>query len=546
MSTRSTTITLTGLSAAAPDGHILFDNLDLSFGQERTGLVGRNGSGKTTLLELIAGRCEPRTGSVQRQGSIGYLQQWPAIADHATIAEAIGLAKALALFRRAISGDATPEELETIDWTIEAEMETALSRLGLAGLDPGQPFSRLSGGEQTRARLAGLLVQRPDFLLMDEPTNHLDRAGRAFVAGVVESFKGGILVVSHDRDLLERMNRIVEITALGVSVWGGNYTFYRTEKAKAVDRAATELSAARQNADRTAREIEAARQRKEKRDAAGRKGRASAGQPKILLDAAKERAEGSAGGLGRLALRQQSEAEERLAAAKDAVERDRKLDFHMPGKGIPAAKIVLSVQALTGGHPENPRVINQLSLTVTGAERLALEGPNGGGKTTLLRLIAGQATPLSGLVRTAVRLAYLDQSAAILDPAASLLDNFRRLNPEATDNAAYAALARFHFRNKAARLMATVLSGGERLRAALACAIGGEDPAGLLLLDEPVNHLDIESIEAVEDALNTYRGAFIVVSHDAAFLDRIGVTRRIRLEKNSNTEDRGPGTKTCP
>lgn len=533
MSTRSPAITLTGLSAAAPDGHTLFNNLDLSFGPERTGLVGRNGTGKTTLLELIAGSREPSAGSLQRRGTLGYLRQWPDTPDDATVAQAMGHACQLTLFRRGLSGDATPEELDKINWTIEAEMEAALARLGLTGLDPDQPFKQLSGGEQTRARLAGLLVSKPDFLLIDEPTNHLDRAGRAFIADIVESFKGGLLIVSHDRDLLERMDRIVEIATLGVTVWGGNYSFYRAEKSRLTERAEGELSSARREADRTARDIEAARQRKEKRDAAGKKGRASAGQPKILLDAAKERAEGSAGGLGRLALRQQVEAEDRLTSAKEAVERARKLDFHLSGADMPAGKIVLSIEGLTGGPPQNPRVIEGLSLTVTGAERIALEGENGAGKTTLLRLIAGQLQPASGLIRCPVRLAYLDQRAAILDFGASLIENFRRLNPGATDNAAYAALARFHFRNEAARLTPATLSGGERLRAALACAISGEDPAGLLLLDEPVNHLDIESVEAVEDALKAYRGAFIAVSHDTTFLEKIGVSRRISLEKRA-------------
>ncbi|SOC84286.1 ATPase components of ABC transporters with duplicated ATPase domains [Ensifer adhaerens] len=533
MSTRSPAITLTSLSAAAPDGRTLFNNLDLSFGPERTGLVGRNGTGKTTLLELIAGLREPLTGAIQRRGTIGYLRQWPDIPKNATIAQAIGLADRLTLFRRGLSGEALPDELEKIDWAIEADMEAALARLGLAGLDPDRPFGALSGGEQTRARLAGLLVQKPDFLLMDEPTNHLDRAGRAFIADIVQGFKGGLLIVSHDRELLERMDRIVEITTLGFTVWGGNYSFYRAEKARLTERAMSELASARQHADRTARDIEAARQRKEKRDAAGKKNRSSAGQPKILLDAAKERAEGSAGGLGRLTLRQQAEAEDRLTSAKEAVERARKLDFHVSGTELPAGKIVLTIEDLTGGPPQNPRVIEGLSLTVTGAERIALEGPNGAGKTTLLRLIAGQLQPASGLIRCPVRLAYLDQRAAILDFGRSLIENFRRLNPSATDNAAYAALARFHFRNEAAKLTPATLSGGERLRAALACAIGGEDAAGLLLLDEPVNHLDIESVEAVEDALKAYRGAFLAVSHDAEFLNRIGVTRRISLEKLS-------------
>ncbi|WP_235562836.1 ATP-binding cassette domain-containing protein [Brevundimonas sp. Root1423] len=211
-------MTLDRVAARTPDGSTLFDNLGLTFGRERTGVVGRNGAGKTTLLRLIAGLAEPAEGAVARVGRIGWLEQRREPGPGETAAEALGVAEPLAVVARVLAGDASEDDLAEADWTLEERIEPALSDTGLSGLDLQRPTASLSGGEQTRLGLAALLLSRPDLLVLDEPTNHLDAEGRAIVAGVLARWKGGAVVVSHDRELLRTMDRIVELSSLGAAI----------------------------------------------------------------------------------------------------------------------------------------------------------------------------------------------------------------------------------------------------------------------------------------------------------------------------------------
>lgn len=197
--------------------------------------------------------------------------------------------------------------------------------------------------------------------------------------------------------------------------------------------------------------------------------------------------------------------------------------------GLPAGRSVLEVSDASAGYVADAPVLRHLSFSVTGPERVAIRGPNGCGKTTLLQLITGGLPALSGRVSLRVPFALLDQQVRLLDPSTSILANFRRLNPDADENTSRAALARFMYRADAALQTVGELSGGQRLRAGLACVAGGSAPPPLLILDEPTNHLDIDAIEAVEAGLRAYDGALIVVSHDAAFLQAIGITRSLTL-----------------
>ena len=205
------------------------------------------------------------------------------------------------------------------------------------------------------------------------------------------------------------------------------------------------------------------------------------------------------------------------------------LTVSLPPTGLPIGREVLTLDDVTAGYVTDRPVLTGLSLRIAGPERVAITGPNGSGKTTLLAVITGALTPASGLVRRAVPFAMLDQQVAVLDPALSIRDNFRRLHPDVDENACRAALARFMFRADAALQIVGDLSGGQRLRAGLACVLGGLTPPPLLILDEPTNHLDIDSIEAVEAGLRAYDGALLVVSHDEAFLEAVHIERRIEL-----------------
>ncbi|MGH6972867.1 MAG: ATP-binding cassette domain-containing protein, partial [Caulobacteraceae bacterium] len=227
--------------------------------------------------------------------------------------------------------------------------------------------------------------------------------------------------------------------------------------------------------------------------------------------------------------RLRAEAERDLADAQARIERVRRLSFALPPSGLAEGKLALAFEDAAFAWPGSPPLFEGVSFRLVGPERLALTGANGVGKTTLLRLALGALPPTAGRVRLGVRAVALDQRAAILDDDLTLLENFRRANPEADDNAAHAALARFVFRNTTALKPAGALSGGERLRAALACALMAPRPPQLVILDEPTNHLDLESIEAVEAALLAYDGALLVASHDRDFLAAIGVEREVAL-----------------
>lgn len=519
-------IVLSRLGWSTPDGRQLFDDLDLSFGPERTGLVGRNGVGKSTLLKLIAGELAPTAGSVSVHGRLGVLRQLVQAPDH-TLADLFGVAAPLAILARAERGEASEADLAEADWTLEARLASALARVGL-DLPPDAPLAALSGGQRTRAALAALLLQEPDFLLLDEPTNNLDSDGREAVAALLADWRGGALVVSHDRRLLEGMDAIVELTSLGAARYGGGWSAYRERKAQELAAAEHDLADAEKQLADLRRSAQTAAERKARRDGAGARAAARGGQPRILLGMRKDRAEDSGGEAARLAERRRQQAQDVAAQARSRVEVLAPLTVSLPSTGLSPQKEVIRLEKLTAGHDPGRPVVRDLTLALMGPERLAIVGPNGAGKSTLLAVLSGQLAPLSGAARVFTPFALLDQQVSLLQRGASIRDNYLRLNPASDENACRAALARFRFRADAALQEVATLSGGQLLRAGLACVLGAAPPP-LLLLDEPTNHLDLDSIEAVEQGLAAYDGALVVVSHDEAFLEALTVERRLQL-----------------
>lgn len=521
-------ITLSRLSFSTPDGTQLFSDLDLAFSRQRSGLVGRNGVGKSTILGLITGALVPQSGSVTIDGTIGFLRQSLKADPGETIADLFGATGQIDILARAAAGTASADELADADWTIEARLEEALARFSLPATAE-TPLETLSGGQRTRAMLAALVFADPDFLLLDEPTNNLDRDGRNAVIDLLANWRGGAVVVSHDRELLETMDAIVELTSLGATTYGGNYSLYRERKSIELAAAEHDLASAERRAAHVEKKAQQTRERQQKSDASGKRRRAKGDLPKILLNGRKNAAENSAGENARLASRLRQQAESDAQAARDKIEVLQHVTIALPPTGLPAGRTVLTLDALTAGYDRDAPILKDFTLAITGPERIALTGPNGSGKTTLLRLVAGGLEPFAGTVSMHVPYALLDQQVSILDPQKTVRENFLALNPASDENACRSALARFKFRADAALKMTGSLSGGETLRAGLACVLGTDTPPQLLILDEPTNHLDLDSIEAVEAGLRGYDGALLVVSHDRPFLDAIGITREISL-----------------
>jgi ATPase subunit of ABC transporter with duplicated ATPase domains len=519
-------ITVSNLAWSTPDGRPVLSDLDLSFGSERSGLVGRNGVGKSTLLKLIAGDLSPQSGALSITGTVGVLRQAIQVDPRKTVSDLFGTTEALALLGRAERGDADADGLAQADWTLETRMAAAASRLGLQ-VEPETPLSTLSGGQRTRIGLAALVFGAPDFILLDEPTNNLDRDGRQAVIDLLAGWRSGAIVVSHDRELLETMDAIVELTGLGATRYGGNFSHYRERKAVELAAAQHDLADAERRVTKVAERAQTTTERKARKDRAGQKKRAKGDVPRIQLNTLRNRSESTGGKNARLAERRREQALDDAAAARKRIEVLQPLTVAVPATGLPAARTVLRIDSASVGYDGQP-VIRDLSFAISGPERIAVTGPNGSGKTTLLALITGQLPPWTGMVRVLTDWTMLDQQVSLLDPSASIRDNFRRLNPDADENACRASLARFMFRADAALQIVESLSGGQLLRAGLACVLGAKPPQ-LLILDEPTNNLDLESIAAVEAGLRAYDGALLVVSHDAAFLAAIGISRRLAL-----------------
>jgi ATPase subunit of ABC transporter with duplicated ATPase domains len=519
-------LTFDSLAAATPNGRRLFESLSLSIAGERVGLVGRNGSGKSTLLRIVAGEVAPLAGSLARTGSVGMLRQSP---SGGSADEALGVADALAKLQRTLSGELADDVSET-DWTLPARIEVALSAAGLSGLELSTPVNILSGGERMRLAIARILLEAPDILLLDEPTNNLDAGGRRAVAGLIAGWRGAALVASHDRELLERMDRIVELTPVGVSVFGGGWSAFAAAREARRAQAAAELERAERFSSQAARTSQERREAKDRKDSRGRLTRTRRDAPKMLLDARQDRAEQTGGRINRIAERLASEADARLAEARGRVEILTPLAINLPPSGLHASQLLLSLEAAEMAI-DGRRLWGAIDLEIRGPRRLAVSGPNGSGKTLLLQVAAGRLAPTSGQVRAAADgVAWLDQHVDMLDDRETLLANMRRLNPELSVNEAHAALARFAFRNQWAERVAGDLSGGERLRLGLACVLSRPAPPALLLLDEPTNHLDIDAVETLERALASWDGALMVVSHDRAFLSAVGVEDEIVLK----------------
>ncbi|TFV55488.1 ABC-F family ATP-binding cassette domain-containing protein [Mycobacterium sp. PS03-16] len=533
-------IVCTSLSFAWPDDTVLFGDLSFTLGVGRTGLVAPNGAGKSTLLKLIAGELTPTAGSVTVEGALGYLPQTLPLAGDLVVAEVLGVAPVIAALNALAAGDASDAVFAAIgdDWDIEERTRAQLDRLGLGHVALDRPLASLSGGEVISLGLAAQLLARPDVLLLDEPTNNLDADARAALYTALDDFTGTLLVVSHDRVLLDRMDRIAELHRGEIVAYGGNFTAYEEAVAQAQQAAEGELRSAEQHLRREKRQMQQARERAAKRQSTAARNLKDAGLPKIVAGAMKRRAQESAGKADDVHGRRVEEARARVDDAERSLRDDDAIVLDLPDTTVPAGRTVFAatgVRVSRGGRELFGD--NGIDLSIRGPERIALTGPNGAGKSTLLRLIAGEvASDGPEPQRAAGRIAYISQRLDLLADAASVAENLQAFAPEMTVTRRRHLLSQFLFRGDRIGLPVSALSGGERLRATLACVLYAEPAPQLLLLDEPTNNLDLISVAQLEAALNAYRGAFVVVSHDARFLAQIGVDRRLRLAAGELTE----------
>ncbi|MER5736376.1 ATP-binding cassette domain-containing protein [Streptomyces sp. NPDC002262] len=528
MSHRPVFLSTTSLSFSWPDGTEVFDDLGVTIGPGRTGLVGTNGSGKSTLLRLLAGELDPTAGSVTASGAVGHLPQNLVLDTGLRVDAILGIDRKRAALHAVEAGDAAEEHFAVIgdDWDVEERARAALDQLGLGSVGLDRTVGEVSGGESVLLRLAALLLARPDVLLLDEPTNNLDLYARSRLYAAVESWPGVLVVVSHDRELLERVDRIADLHEGGLSWYGGPYSAYEEALAAEQEAAERTVRAAAADVQRQRRELSEAQMKLARRRRYAQKSFENKAVPKVVARARQSTAQVSAGKHRALHADRLAEARQRLDVAVEAVRDDDEIRVELPHTSVPPGREVLRLRDLELRY--GARVEGAFELR--GPERIALVGRNGAGKTTLLRTLAGELEPVSGEVEALVPLRFLPQRLDILDDGLSVVENVARFAPASSGNAIRARLARFLFRGARADRLAGTLSGGERFRAALAALLLAEPAPQLLLLDEPTNNLDVASVRKLTAALRAYEGALVVASHDLTFLESLGVTGRLLLD----------------
>ena len=510
-------ITLHDLSFSWPDGTVALSHLSGTFSSGTTGLVGRNGSGKSTLLRLISAELSPTGGHIDTLGSVGYLPQNLTLTTSTTVAELLGIGPVLSALRAIEAGSIAEEDFEAVGnhWDIEARAEESLARIGFSVSDLDRSVSELSGGEAMLIAVTGLQLAGTAITLLDEPTNNLDRPTRARLAALVDHWPGTLIVVSHDLELLERMDNTAEIYAGELSVFGGPYSAWKAaldHEQDAATQAARNAKAALKVEKRQKIEAEIKLARRER---TAKKAARESGLPKIMQNYLKNASEGSAAGMRKTIASRVASAQETMDDADARVRQDTHISVDLPDPGVAKSRRIAEI---TSGDR---------TLIIQGPERVAIVGPNGSGKTTLLRAMMGDdvhtvSIGAEGRLLTD-RIGYLPQRLDGLDDGTSAIDNVRAAAPEATPGVIRNHLARLLLRGGAADRPVGTLSGGERFRVALARLLYAEPPAQILILDEPTNNLDIESVEQLAEALDAYRGALLVVSHDYSFLERIHI-----------------------
>ena len=527
-------IIIKDLSYIHTDKEVLFSNLNLIINSgEKTALTGNNGCGKSTLMRILAGEASPGTGSVHCSGHLYYVPQHFGQYDDRTVAQVLGIDRKLTALHAILNGDTAEEHFARLDndWNIEERTQAVLHAWHLNGISLLRPLEGLSGGEKTRLFLAGMELKEPDTLLLDEPTNHLDTAGRKRLYDFVHRTSATVLVISHDRTLLNLLPAICELSRNGLACYGGNYDFYKEQKEvhrNALQQQLEEKEKALRLARKTAREME---ERKARQNTRGEKASIKKGIPRILLGGLKNHAENSSSKLSNVHAEKTDKIQQEITNLKGSLPQTNKLKTDFNASALHIGKILVTAQNINFHYPDSNTNLwtVPLSFQLRSGNRFCIKGDNGSGKTTLLKLITGELTPTGGTIERAdFTYIYLDQEYSLIQNEYTVSEqaeafNLRHLPEHETKT----ILNRYLFPQDVWNKPCSKLSGGEKMRLAFCCLMIADNTPDLFILDEPTNNLDIESIEIITATIRNYQGTVLAVSHDRDFLKETGIEQEI-------------------
>jgi len=525
---------LQGVTYAHPNRDVLFSDINLTVNrQNKIALIGNNGAGKSTLLALLAGRLKPASGMAGTNSKPYFVPQLFGQYNEQTVAEALGIDDKLLALKEILEGHLTDINLELLDddWGIEQRCREAFVHWQLHGIALFQPMATLSGGQKTKAFLAGIMIHEPEIVLLDEPSNHLDLAGRALLYDYIRSTRNTLVVVSHDRTLLNLLGTVCELGKRGITVYGGNYDFYAGQKA--IENEALNLDVkAKEKALRKAKEVEReSAERQQKLDARGKKKQEKAGLPTIVQNAFRNNAERSTARMKGVHAEKVGGIAQELSHLRSQLSSVDQMKVDFDNSSLHKGKILATVSKANFAYIDQQLWSENLDFQITSGERIAIKGTNGSGKTTLIRLILGDLQPTAGSIERAdFKSIYIDQDYSLIDNTLTVYAQALKYNSGGLqEHDIRTRLNRFLFPRQYWDKPCINLSGGEKMRLALCSLAVATQAPDVIILDEPTNNLDIRNIGILTAAINEYRGTLLVISHDTHFLQEINADREIVL-----------------
>jgi ATPase subunit of ABC transporter with duplicated ATPase domains len=528
-------IILQDITYIHPNKDILFTNINLIVNkQDKIALIGNNGVGKSTLLRILSGTLTPSNGNVKTSSTPYYLPQIFGQFNHYSIAQALQIDKKINALNEILKGNVTDQYLTILDddWTIEERCKEAFSHWGIDNLDLTKKIETLSGGQKTKVFLAGILLHRPEIVLLDEPSNHLDTWSRNKLYDYIQSTKNTLITVSHDRTLLNLLETVQELNKQGIKVYGGNYNFYATQKEMEYNTLNHELKN-REKALKKAKDVEReAAERKQKLDARGKKKQEKAGLPTIIMNTLKNSAEKSASKMKNVHIEKVASLSEELTQLRKTVAEVDKMKIGFGTSSFYKGKNLIDAKAINFGYDNQLLWSSSLNFQINSGARVVIKGENGSGKTTLIKMILNIHEPTEGILKRAdYKAIYIDQDYSLIDNTMSVYEQAQQYNSgELQEHEIKTILNRFLFTKAYWDKSCKVLSGGEKMRLILCALTMGNKSPDMIILDEPTNNLDIQNIEILTDAINEYHGTLLIVTHDEYFLKQIHTEQTITIQ----------------
>ncbi|MGE8434434.1 ABC-F family ATP-binding cassette domain-containing protein [Chryseobacterium joostei] len=528
-------ILLQNISFGFPGGNLLFNHINFTIqSHTKSALVGSNGMGKSTLLKIIAHEIQPLSGNINIQGEIFYVPQMFGNFNHLTISECLKIDQKLNALDKITNGEVDEKYFEILndDWDIEERCQNALQYWGLQDFDLNQKLEGLSGGQKTKVFLAGIQINHPDIIILDEPTNHLDLEGRKLLYDLIEKISATVIIVSHDRSLLNLVDTIFELSNQGIATYGGNFDFYTEQKEVEEDALHNDINA-KERALKKAKEKERETlERKQKLDARGKQKQEKSGVARIMMNTLRNNAEKNTSKLKSVHAEKINDISGDLRDLRSTVRNFDQMKVNFNDSSLHSGKLLLAVENINFKYRTDKLWAENLNLEVRSGDRISIKGSNGSGKTTLIKLLLGNIEPFEGKVsRAEFQSIYVDQEYSLINPDLTVYDFVQTFNDSALqESEVKTLLSRFLFGKETWDKKCEFLSGGERLRLLL-CGLSISNTApDIIILDEPTNNLDLQNVEILTNSIKDYHGTLLVISHDEIFLDEIGIGGEVVLK----------------